>query len=60
MDVGIKIIYLMSFGGKVALGNIYHELTRTSPVFYYFERSGLTTNHLESIFKNNEYHKEVV
>lgn len=48
MDVGIKIIYLRSFGNDISIYNIYHELTKSSPVFYYFERNGISPEYIES------------
>ena len=59
MDLGIKILYMMSFGNSVPIHNMYHELTKVSPVFYYFERNGLTSEKLELIFKH-EHNKEII
>jgi len=52
MDIGIQIIYLMALGEKsVDIHNMYHELTKTSPVFYYFEKNGFYPERLELIFE---------
>ena len=58
MDLGVTILYMMYYGHKVPLHNMYRELTRVSPIFYYLEQQGVTSKQLKEMF--NECNKKTI
>lgn len=59
MDLGVTILYMMYYGHKVPIHNMYRELIRVSPLFYYFERKGLDSSKIEEIFDNERNTKTI-
>lgn len=60
MDLGVIILYMMSSGHKVPIQNMYRELTKVSPLFYYLEKNRITAEELKTVFKQDECNKKAL
>ena len=65
MDLGIKIFYLISLSGEgerstAILDNIHHELSKTSPLFYYLDVTGISFRNLIINMQDGFYFKKTI
>ena len=65
MDLGIKIFYLVSLqpehkASTSILHNIHHELSKTSPLFYYLETAGISFNDTIIKMQDGSYFKKII